>query len=119
MHSKYRYPDASVVCGEIKIENLGTLELLVNPVLLVEVLSESTEKYDREGKFLAYQSIPSFQEYLLIEQDRYHVTHYVKQRDGAWLRRDYIGIEAEVKLSSVDCTLTLAEIYQDVVIEAA
>ena len=112
----YRYPDASVVCGEVQIEKLGALELLLNPMLLVEVLSESTEKYDREGKFLAYQSIPSFQEYLLIEQDRYHVTQYVRQDAGAWLRRDCIGIETEVKLSSVDCTLTLAEIYRDVVI---
>jgi Uma2 family endonuclease len=53
---------------------------------------------------------------LLIEQDRYHVTQYVKQGDGAWLRRDFIGSEAEIKLSAVDCTLTLAEIYRDVVI---
>lgn len=112
----YRYPDASVVCGKIELEKLGALELLLNPVLLVEVLSESTEKYDREGKFLAYQSIESFQEYLLIEQARYHVTQYVRQGDGAWLRRDFIGSEAEVKLASVNCTLTVAEIYRDVVI---
>ncbi len=110
----YRYPDASVVCDEPQLEKLGAMELLLNPVALVEVLSESTEKYDREGKFLAYQSIPSFHEYLLIEQDRYHVTQYVKQDDGAWLRRDFIGSDAAVKLSSVDCTLTLTEIYRDV-----
>ena len=110
----FRFPDASVVCGEVEIEELQGIEMLLNPVFLVEVLSESTEKYDREGKFLAYQSIPSFQEYLLIEQDRYHVTHYVRQSDGAWLRRDVIGIESIVKLSSVDCDLTMAEIYCDV-----
>ena len=110
----FRFPDVSVICGQIEIEEMQGIEMLLNPVLLVEVLSQSTEKYDREGKFLAYQSIPSFQEYLLIEQDRYHVTHYVKQGDGAWLRRDVIGIESTVKLASVDSELTMAEIYRDV-----
>lgn len=114
----FRYPDASVVCGEVKIEEMQGIEMLLNPVLLVEVLSESTEKYDREGKFLAYQSIPSFQEYLLIEQDRVHVTHYVRQSDGAWLRRDVIGIEAAVKLFFVECELTMTEIYRDVTFAA-
>jgi Uma2 family endonuclease len=112
----FRFPDASVACGELVVEELQGIEMIVNPILLVEVLSTSTEKYDREGKFLAYQSIESFQEYLLIEQDRYHVTQYVKQGDGAWLRRDFIGSEVEIKLSAVDCTLTLAEIYRDVVV---
>ena len=112
----FRFPDASAACGELIVEELQGIEMIVNPILLVEVLSESTEKYDREGKFLAYQSIPGFQEYLLIEQDRYHVTQYVKQGDSTWLRRDFIGSEAAVKLSSIDCILTLAEIYRDVVI---
>lgn len=112
----FRFPDASVACGDLLVEELQGIEMIVNPILLVEVLSTSTEKYDREGKFLAYQSIESFQEYLLIEQDRYHITQYVRQGDGAWLRRDFIGSEAEVKLSAVDCTLTLAEIYREVII---
>ncbi len=110
----YRYPDASVVCGQIEIEELQGIEMLLNPVLLVEVLSPTTANYDRDKKFLAYQSIPSFQEYLLVEQDRVHVTHYVRQSDGAWLRRDVIGIEATVKLASVNCELTMTEIYRDV-----
>lgn len=110
----FRFPDTSVVCGELVVEEFQGIEMIVNPILLVEVLSTSTEKYDREEKFLAYQSIASFQEYLLIEQDRYHVTQYVKQGEGAWLRRDFIGIEAEIKLLSVACTLSLAEIYREV-----
>ena len=62
----------------------------------------------------AFGGLPSFQEHLLIEQDRYHVTRYVRQSDGAWLRRDVIGIESVVKLSFVECELTMAEIYRDV-----
>ena len=112
----FRFPDASVACGALEVEEFQGIEMIVNPMLLVEVLSDSTKNYDREGKFLAYQSIPSFQEYLLIEQDRHHVTQYVRQEDGAWLRRDFIGGEAEVKLSAVPCTLRLAEIYRDVII---
>lgn len=107
-----RDPDLKI--AEALQSALHHIEMIVNPILLVEVLSTSTEKDDREGKFLAYQSIASFQEYLLIEQERYHVTQYVKQDEGAWLRRDFIGIEAEVKLLSVACTLSLAEIYREV-----
>ncbi len=110
----YRYPDVSVVCGEVRIEKMGEVELLLNPVLIVEVLSSTTANYDREGKFLAYQSIESFHEYLLIAQDTPHVTQYVRQADGLWLRRDVVGLEAELNLSSVGCTLSLAEMYRGV-----
>jgi Uma2 family endonuclease len=113
----FRLPDASVVCGDIVIEDFHGIEMLVNPILIVEVLSSSTANYDREKKFLEYQSIASFQEYFLVEQDRPHVTQYVKQNNGFWLRRDYMGLECEIKLFSVDCTLTLAEIYRDIVFE--
>lgn len=113
----FRLPDASVVCGDVVIEEFQGIEMLVNPVLIIEVLSSTTAKYDRDKKFLEYQSIASFQEYLLVEQERYHVTQYQKHGDGFWLRRDYIGLECEVNLASVACTLTLAEIYRDIVIE--
>jgi len=85
--------------------------MLVNPLLIIEVLSPTTEIYDREGKFLSYQSIESFQEYLLVAQDSPHVTHYVRQPDGKWLRADIIGPDSEVRLESLDVTLPLAEIY--------
>jgi Uma2 family endonuclease len=107
----YRYADVSIVCGEIKSEELGEVELLLNPVLIVEVLSKTTEAYDRGEKFLAYQSIESFREYLLVAQDRPHVTHYVRQASGQWLRTDVAGPEAALTLPSLDCTLTLGEIY--------
>ncbi len=107
----FRFPDVSVVCGERLIEEFQGIEMLVNPQLIIEVLSPSTEIYDREGKFLAYQSIDSFQEYLLVEQDRPHVTHYVRQQANKWLRADIIGMDSSVNLESIGVTLPLAEIY--------
>jgi Uma2 family endonuclease len=107
----YRYPDVVVVCGEPVIEILQGQELLVNPRLIVEVLSASTKAYDCDLKFTAYQSIESFEEYLLIAQDRPHITQYVRQRDDGWLRQDIGGMEAAIRLATVECELTLAEIY--------
>jgi Uma2 family endonuclease len=107
----FRFPDASVVCGERVIDEFQGIEMLVNPRLIVEVLSPTTEAYDRGAKFLAYQSIESFQEYLLVAQDRPHVTHYTRQQRGKWLRSDIIGLNSEIKLESLNVTLPLAEIY--------
>jgi Uma2 family endonuclease len=86
----------------------------VNPLLLVEVLSPTTKDYDKDGKFLGYQSIESFQEYLLVAQDVPHVTRYVRQADNQWLRSDFIGLESSVELKSLAVTLPLSEIYQAV-----
>ncbi len=108
----YRYPDVVVVCDKPIIETVQGLDILVNPLLIIEVLSPTSEGYDHGQKFIAYQSIPSFREYLLVAQDRPHVTHYVRQSDGNWLRRDIEGIENAVKLASVECELTLAEVYR-------
>ncbi|MFN7949297.1 MAG: Uma2 family endonuclease [Blastocatellia bacterium] len=108
----YRYPDVSIVCGQIIREEILGQVMLVNPLLIVEVLSPSTENYDREAKFLAYQSIESFQEYLLIAQQRPHVTQYIRQPDGRWLRADLEGLEATITLSSLDVSLPLSEIYR-------
>ncbi|HMV87389.1 MAG TPA: Uma2 family endonuclease [Blastocatellia bacterium] len=110
--SPFRLPDVSVVCGELKIENQLGIEMLVNPVLIVEVLSQSTGAYDHGEKFLAYQALDSFQEYLLVEQDRPHVTRYLRQPDSQWLRGDFIGLDAAVKLESLGIALPLSEIYR-------
>lgn len=114
----FRFPDASVTCGERVVEEFRGIDLVVNPLLIVEVLSPSTEIYDREGKFLAYQSIESFQEYLLVAQDRPHVTQYVRQPGGKWLRADIIGLESEVSLESLGVTLPLTEIYWQIAFPA-
>lgn len=111
----YRYPDASVVCGEPIFEKLSGQDMLVNPMLIVEVLSPSTAAYDLNDKFTEYQSIESFREYLIVSQDRPHVIQHIRQSKGRWLRIDIEGLDAEVVLDSINVTLPLSEIYERVV----
>lgn len=107
----YRYPDASVVCGKPVFEKIGGFDVLVNPILVVEVLSPGTAKVDREEKREAYQALPSVMEYLLISQDAPHVTQYVRQADGQWLRHDYGDLMTLVNLPSIGCTLAMRDLY--------
>ena len=115
----FRLPDVSVVCGELVIEELSGIEMLVNPLLIVEVLSQSTGAYDHGEKFIAYQAIESLQEYLLVTQDRPHVMRYLRQPDDQWLRADISGLESTVKLESLGVALPLSEIYRMIKFPAA
>lgn len=108
----YRYPDVSVVCGEPQYEELQGVKWLLNPVLLVEVLSSSTAEYDLGEKFTEYKSIPSFREYLVVSQTRPFVIRYIRHPNGFWVRHDMEGIESEVLLESLNVTLRLSEIYE-------
>ena len=110
----YRYPDVSVVCGEPIFDDLNGQEMLVNPVLIVEVLSPTTTAYDLKDKFTAYQSIDSFREYLIVSQDRPHVIQHIRQAKNRWLRIDIEGLDSEVTLESINVTLPLSEIYERV-----
>ena len=110
----YRYADGSVVCGKVEAEPFNGCDLLVNPVLLYEVLSPTTEAYDRGLKFTYYKSIPTLKEYLLIAQDRPYVTHFIKRSEQEWTQREYNSLSDIIELFSVDCTLPLSEIYRDV-----
>lgn len=110
----YRYGDGSVVCGQVEVERFNGADLLVNPVLIIEVLSPTTEAYDRGDKFTYYKSIPSFREYLLIAQHRPHVTHYVKSDTGKWDYEEINDLGSSIYLTSIDCSLALADIYRDV-----
>ena len=110
----YRYPDATALCGEPVIETIGGIEMLVNPQLIVEILSDSTEAFDRGDKFTYYKSIPSFTEYLLIAQRRPHVTQFVKHGDGFWANYEFNDVAEIVELKSVGCSLPLAAIYRGV-----
>lgn len=110
----YRYADISALCGEAKFEEIGGLDALTNPTLIVEILSPSTEAYDRGDKFTHYKSIPSFSEYLLVAQHRPHVTHLSRRDDGAWIHTEFNDLESVLKLDSPDCTLSLSDIYQNV-----
>ncbi len=109
----YRYGDLSALCGQPQYETIGGVKVLTNPTLIIEVLSYSTEAYDRVDKFTHYKSIPSFSEYLLIEQLRPHVTQFVKMDASSWTHREYNDLEAVMKLASLDCELTLGEIYEN------
>ena len=115
----FRFPDASVVCGEVLREAFKGIDLLLNPIFICEVLSPKTENYDHGEKFLAYQAIESFQEYLLVAQTRPHVIRYQRQPDRQWLRADIIGLESNVRLDSLGVTLPLGEIYRHVVFPVA
>jgi len=110
----YRYADLVVVCGEPIIEDMQGLEILVNPLAIIEVLSASTEAYDRGIKFSEYQSIASFQEYVLIAQDRPHITHYIRQEGGQWLRSDLLDVAEHLLLRALECAIPVAEIYRQV-----
>jgi Uma2 family endonuclease len=110
----YRYADGSVVCGKVEVERFNGADLLLNPILIVEVLSPTTEAYDRGDKFTYYKSIPSFSEYLLIAQHRLHATHYVKSETGKWDYEEANSLGSQIYLPTIDCTLSLADIYRDV-----
>jgi len=104
------YPDVTVVCGERKFHK-GKRDIVENPILLVEILSKSTEEYDKNDKFLTYRNIPSFREYVLISQNRPAVQQFNRQTDGRWIYKATIGLGSEVYFESVDATLSLQEIY--------
>lgn len=104
------YPDVTVVCGERKFHK-GKRDIIENPILLVEVLSKSTEEYDKNDKFLTYRSIPSFQEYVLISQNRPIVQQFIRQADGKWIHQATIGSDSKVYFESVQTELSLEEIY--------
>jgi Uma2 family endonuclease len=113
----YRYPDLTALCGKAEIEKIGGIDMLVNPQLIIEVLSDSTEAFDRGDKFSYYKSIESFTEYLLVAQHRPHVSHFVKHGDGFWMNLEYNDFSEEIELKSVPCKLSLKAIYRDVSFE--
>jgi len=107
----YRYADGSVVCGTVEVERFNGSDMLLNPVLLYEVLSPTTEAFDRGDKFTYYKSIPAFREYLLIAQHRVHVTHYSKQGDGKWDYEEANDLGGGIYLGALECTLAIAPLY--------
>jgi len=109
----YRYADVSALCGKPVYEDLGKQRLLVNPVLIVEVLSPSTEGYDRDLKFKEYKSIESLRHYLLVSQEIKFVTLYTRHREKFWFQSEYVESEI-LKLESLDCELSVDEIYQGI-----
>ncbi len=106
----YTYPDCSVICGEPQYFG-DQKDVVLNPLLLAEVLSPSTEGYDRGKKFEPYRTIESFREYLIVHQDRRRVEHYSKQDDGSWVLREYFGGESAFSIARLGVRISLAELY--------
>jgi len=112
----HTYPDASIICGDLELDETVSHTVL-NPTVLVEVLSDSTEKYDRGTKSSNYRKIKSLKELLLVSQDQPLVECY-KRTETGWLLTEAAGLEASVYLASVTATLALSELYRSVNFES-
>lgn len=109
----YAYPDLSAFCGPGQFEDEDE-DTLLNPSVLIEVLSPSTQSYDRGEKFDNYRRIPSLTDFLLIAQDRVHVEHFARGADDSWVLRVYKSLDDVVRLESLDCALPLRDLYDKV-----
>jgi Uma2 family endonuclease len=107
----YTYPDVSVVCGKPILADAHQ-DILLNPVVIFEVLSPSTESYDRGLKFQHYRTIESLKDYILVNQNRILVEQFIRQADNTWILRDYPRAEDELKIDSIGVQIPLARIYE-------
>jgi Uma2 family endonuclease len=109
----YTYPDIILVQGTLQFQE-GRKDTITNPLMITEVLSKSTRTYDKDQKFVAYKTLPSFSEYILIDQYTPHVEQYSKTEDGKWLFCEYDGINANFSLTSIALTIELIDLYDKV-----
>ena len=112
----YTYPDATIVCGELLFDD-DHRDTLLNPTLIVEVLSDSTEKYDRGKKSNHYRQIASLKELILIAQDRSHVERFTRQANGDWLFHEQKELTADFELKSLGISIAISELYRGVKFE--
>lgn len=110
----FTYPDVVVVCGEPEFLD-AAVDTLLNPTLIVEVLSPSTADYDRGGKFAHYRALPSLREYLVLAQEKVHAEHSVRQADGRWLLAETDDPAAVLRLEAIGCELSLGAAYEGVI----
>ena len=106
----YTYPDALVICDPPEFVD-DRRDTLVNPTIVLEVLSKSTEVYDRGKKSSHYRQLASLREYMLVSQDEARIEHYARQPDGHWLLTDAVGLDSSLSLPTLSCEIPLAEIY--------
>ena len=109
----YTYPDIVVMCGTPRYDDRQK-DTLLNPNVLVDVLSDSTEAFDRGQKFAMYRSLKSLTDYLLVAQNEAMIEHFMRRPNGQWILSDYQGMEATVTLASISCSLPLADVYDKV-----
>ncbi len=110
----YTYPDVSALCGEPRFNPKHNPQSLLNPQVIFEVLSPSTEMFDRGEKFVRYQQVPSLMDYVLLSAGRMFVEHHTREPDGNWRSTFYTRPEQRLTLTSIDCELPLTEIYERV-----
>jgi Uma2 family endonuclease len=109
----YTYPDVMVVCGDVQFAD-DQKDTVLNPVVLIEVLSESTSDYDRGRKFEYYRTLPSLREYLTVAQDKPHIEHWTRQQEDSGSLVEFSNLSQTVRLPSIDCALPLKEIYDKI-----
>lgn len=109
----YTYPDIIILKSPLTYQE-NRKDIVINPLVIVEVLSKSTQNYDRDDKFAAYRTIPSFQEYILIDQYKIHVEQFSKTDNNKWLFSDYNDINDTLNLIAVPVSVSLADIYDQV-----
>lgn len=112
------YPDIAALCGE-RLFHDDRKDVITNPTLIIEVLSDSTEAYDRGDKFALYRRLPSLREYLLVSQQHIAAELYTRQTDDRWLLSEYNQPGEDITLESVDCRVAMAELYDKVAFDAA
>lgn len=112
----YRYADVSTLCGEPVYEEVGSRRIVVNPALIVEVLSPSTELYDRTRKFEAYKSVDSLKYYILVSQDERFVLLYSRYNEKFWFQTQHLDGDV-LNLEALDCKLSVNEIYEGIIAE--
>jgi Uma2 family endonuclease len=106
----YTYPDLVIICGELQFDPLNE-DTITNPQVIFEVLSDSTERYDRTTKFRMYQQIPSLQEYILVSQHEPVCERFVRQADGTWALRAFVGRDATLELATVEAKVKLEDVF--------
>ncbi|BDA69753.1 protein of unknown function DUF820 [Calothrix sp. PCC 7716] len=112
----YTYPDVMVVQGDLQMQE-GRRDTITNPLIIAEVLSESTKSYDKDDKFAAYRTIPTFQEYILIDQYEVHIEQYFKTDTKRWTFAEYDDLNETLCLNSINFQIALADIYDNVQFE--
>ena len=109
----YTYPDVVIVCGTPQFDD-EEKDTLLNPILIIEILSKTTESYDRGAKFEQYRTLESLSDYILISQDKYHVEHFVRRLDNYWLFSETKTLHDTIDIVSIECKLGLEEVYEKV-----
>ena len=109
----YTYPELVVVCGEPNFQD-DVFDTLLNPILIIEVLSETTENYDRGKKFQHYRTIETLHEYVLVSTDEARIEKFEKTNNGFWFLSEAVGIDSEIELTSIEARIQLAEIYDKI-----